>query len=230
MDETKEIDRERVRKDYLTGLSKKEISAKYGLSENTLKSWIRRYGWAAEKKGAPEKQRGAPRNNHNATGHGAPKNNQNAVRHGLFSKYLPDDESREIYEEVGGVAQLDLLWENICVLQTAILRSQKIMYVKDAEDKTSEIISEGAESTAWQHQQAWEKQGGFLQSLSRAQAELRNLIKQYDEMLHRNWNLATEEQQARLALVRAQTDKLTGNNQEIEDISEIEEEIYGSGE
>lgn len=43
-------------------------------------------------------------------------------------------------------------------------------------------------------------------------------------------NLGTEEQRARIAQMKAQTDKLTGNNQEIEDLDDIEGEIYGSGE
>lgn len=40
-------------------------------------------------------------------------------------------------------------------------------------------------------------------------AIIRAMIKQYDELLHRNWELATEEQKARIAQMRAQTDKLT---------------------
>ena len=40
--------------------------------------------------------------------------------------------------------------------------------------------------------------------------------------------MATEEQRARIAQVKAQTDKLTGNNQEIEDLEEIEGDIYGT--
>ena len=55
------------------------------------------------------------------------------------------------------------------------------------------------------------------------------MIKQYDELLHRNWDLASEEQRTRIAHMKAQTDKLTGNNQEIEDMDEIEGEIYGDG-
>lgn len=39
--------------------------------------------------------------------------------------------------------------------------------------------------------------------------------------------LDEEEQRARIDQLRAQTDKLTGNNQEIEDLDEIEGEIYG---
>ena len=69
---------------------------------------------------------------------------------------------------------------------------------------------------------------GELQE-ARAQGELRSLIKQYDEMLHKNWDLASEEQRSRIDHMKAQTDKLTGNNAEIEDMDEIEGDIYGAG-
>ena len=49
-------------------------------------------------------------------------------------------------------------------------------------------------------------------------------------MHHKNWEVASEEQRARIAQMKAQTDKLTGNNQEIEDLDDIEGEIYGSSE
>lgn len=37
-----------------------------------------------------------------------------------------------------------------------------------------------------------------MKAQARAQSELRGLIKQYDEMLHKDWDAATEEQKARL--------------------------------
>ena len=49
-------------------------------------------------------------------------------------------------------------------------------------------------------------------------------------MLHKDWEAASDEQRARITQIKAQTDKLTGNNQEIEDMEEIEGEIYGSSE
>lgn len=57
-------------------------------------------------------------------------------------------------------------------------------------------------------------------------------IKLADRMKALDWlsdhmNLATDEQRARIDHVKAQTDKLTGNNQEIEDMDEIESDIYG---
>lgn len=58
-------------------------------------------------------------------------------------------------------------------------------------------------------------------------------IKLADRMKALQWlsdhmNMATEEQKAKIAQMKAQTDKLTGNNQEIEDLDDIEGEIYGS--
>lgn len=59
-------------------------------------------------------------------------------------------------------------------------------------------------------------------------------VKLMDRMKALNWlaehmDLASEEQRTRIAHMKAQTDKLTGNNQEIEDMDGIEGEIYGDG-
>ena len=105
--------------------------------------------------------------------------------------------------------------------------------MKDQQDKTIEKIEEKTGNVIgekWEVQQAWDKQNEFLKAQARAQGELRALIKQYDEMLHKDWEAASDEQRARIAQIKAQTDKLTGNNQEIEDMEEIEGEIYGSSE
>lgn len=58
-----------------------------------------------------------------------------------------------------------------------------------------------------------------------AQFSLRNNFKGWND--RQPSELDQEEQRARIAQIKAQTDKLTGNNQEIEDLDEIEEEIYG---
>lgn len=57
-------------------------------------------------------------------------------------------------------------------------------------------------------------------------------IKLADRMRALDWiaghmDLASEEQKARIAQLRAQTDKLTGSNQELEDMDGIEGDIYG---
>lgn len=223
-------------KDYMAGMKYKEIAAKYGVTLNTVKSWKVRYGW--NKKGVHTKSKkvctqkkkpGAPKGNKNAVGHGAPKGNQNAVKHGLFSRYLPED-TREIFFSLDSADPLDLLWDQIKLAYTAIIRAQQIMHVRDREDKTSEKVGDSKGkivSEKWEVQQAWDKQASFLQAQAKAQKELTTMIKQYEELLHKNWKLATKEQKARIAQLRAQTQKITGEGIEVEDMSEIEAEIYG---
>ena len=121
---------------------------------------------------------------------------------------------------------LDILWDQVQIAYAAIIRAQSIMYVRGQKDVTITKIGhkdgETVTEERWEVQQAWDKQGNFLQAQARAQKTLEGLIKQYDELLHKNWELASEEQKARIAQLRALTDKLTGNNQELEDMDEIE--------
>ena len=154
---------------------------------------------------------------------------KNMEKYGFFSKYLPD-ETREIFSAIEQADPLDLLWHQIQIAYAAIIRAQRIAYVRDQQDKTVERIETKAGNVIgekWEVQQAWDKQNEFMKAQARAQSELRSLIKQYDEMLHKDWGMASEEQRSRIAQIKAQTDKLTGNNQEIEDMSESEAEIYG---
>ncbi|WP_425447753.1 phage terminase small subunit [Dethiothermospora halolimnae] len=204
-----------AKKDYLEGMKYKDIAKKYDVSLNTIKSWVKRYGWSKEKKqkGAHKKKKGAPLNNKNAVGHGAPSKNKNAEKHGFFSKYLPD-ETLSIVQEIKEKDPLDILWENIQIQYAAIIRAQKIMYVKDKEDttkvikKSKQYESELSQSSEieYEFQMAWDKQANFLKAQSRAMSELRSMIKRYDEMLQSD--LATEEQKLRIEKLKADIEKV----------------------
>ncbi|HBF0843862.1 TPA: phage terminase small subunit [Clostridioides difficile] len=202
--------KEKVKQDYLKGMKQKEISAKYDISLNTLKSWIKRYNWASEKKkSAPKNKRGAPIGNKNATG---PPGNKNAEKFGFFSKYLPE-ETQDLINEINNKDKLDILWEQITIQYAAIIRAQKIMYVKDKEEMIKELkkheSTENGEKIEYEFQFAWDRQASFLNAQSRAMSELRSLIKQYDEMIHKDWNLATEEQKARVEKLKCEVDNLS---------------------
>lgn len=220
---------ELAEQDYMNGMKYKDIAEKYEVSLNTVKSWKTRHGW--NKKGCTQKKKkGAHKNtisqlgNRNATG---PKGNKNAERYGLFSKYLPD-ETLDIMKSIDKINPLDLLWDQIQIAYTAIIRAQRLAYVKNQEDKTIEQVEvkQGKiQGAKWEVQQAWDKHNNFMRAQARAQSELRNLIKQYDEMLHRDWELATEEQKARVAKIKAEA--RIGGDDEVEYIDDIEGEIYG---
>ncbi|MCU6148714.1 helix-turn-helix domain-containing protein [Clostridioides difficile] len=215
--------KEKVKQDYLKGMKQKEISAKYDISLNTLKSWVKRYNWSKEKKkGATIKKRGAPFYNKNSVGHGAPKENKNAEKFGFFSKYLPE-ETQDLINEIKNKDKFDILWEQITIQYAAIIRAQKIMYVKDKEEMIKELkkqeSTENGEKIEYEFQFAWDRQASFLNAQSRAMSELRSLIKQYDEMIHKDWNLATEEQKNRVEKLKCEVDNLkksdTGDDSKI---------------
>ena len=213
----------------------KDIAAELQVSEEQIRKWKNQDKWdkvtLPNAKGNVTNHKGAPAGNQNAVGHGAPKQNKNAEKYGFFSKYLPE-ETVSIIQEMP-TDPLDVLWDQIQIAYAAIIRAQQIMYVRDRDDMTTTKIEEGygEKSTRekWEVQQAWDKQGNFLQAQARAQSELRSLVKQYDELLHKRWDLATEEQKARIAQIRAQTDKLKGtdNDAALNRLDEVLSEIKG---
>ena len=220
---------------YRKGIKLVEIASQLNLPEGTVRRWKCTHKWDSERSDRNSersvKNRGAPKGNKNAADYGAPKQNKNAEKYGFFSKYLPE-ETVSIIQEMP-TDPLDILWDQVQIAYAAIIRAQSIMYVRDQKDVTITKIGhkdgETVTEERWEVQQDWDKQGNFLQAQARAQKTLEGLIKQYDELLHKNWELASEEQKERIAQLRAQTDKLTGNNQELEDMDEIEGDIYGSG-
>lgn len=72
-----------ARKDYFEGLKQKEICAKYDISINTLKSWIKRYKWSDEKRnrGAPKNRRGAPFDDDNKDTRDSKKHKSRLIKH-----------------------------------------------------------------------------------------------------------------------------------------------------
>ncbi len=204
---------------YLSGMKLVEIANQLQLSEGTVRSWKNRGRWGCDRNAALQrnecnvaKKRGGKKGNKNAVNNngGAPIKNSNAEKHGLFRKWLPE-EAVSIIEEMP-CDPLNILWDQIQIAYAAIVRAQKIMYVRDQEDKTVERIGESSGDTSssekWEVQQAWDKQATFLQAQARAQKTLEGMLKQYDELLHKRGDLATEEQRARIDKLRAETVKL----------------------
>ena len=190
---------------YLEGKKLVEIASQLNLPEGTVRRWKCTHKWDNErserKSERSERKKGGQPGNKNATG---PPGNKNAEKYGFFSKYLPE-ETREIFSAIEQADPLDLLWHQIQLAYAAIIRAQRIAYVKDQQDKTIERIEEKSGNVIgekWEVQQAWDKQNDFLKAQSRAQSELRSMIKQYDEMLHRNWEMATEEQRVRIEAMK----------------------------
>ena len=203
---------EQAKEMYLQGQRLVEIASQLNLPEGTVRRWKCTHKWENER--SDKKSERSPKKKKEALSQeiknssGGPPGNKKAEKYGFFSKYLPE-ETREIFLRLTMADPLDLLLHQIQLAYAAIIRAQRIAYVKDQQDKTIEKIEEKEGNVIgekWEVQQAWDKQSNFLKAQARAQGELRSMIKQYDEMLHKNWDAASEEQRVRIAQMKAQTD------------------------
>lgn len=123
--------RKRVIGDYKKGAKPKELSEKYNVNINTVKSWINRYKSkhpsVAPAASAPRRV-GAPKGNTNAIGNcgGAPYGNTNALKHGGYSKIYwdtLDEEEKRMIEEMDYDGE-KLLIDEISLLS---VRERRIM-------------------------------------------------------------------------------------------------------
>ncbi|AKC65575.1 phage terminase small subunit [Bacillus altitudinis] len=216
-------------KDYVKGMKYKDLAEKYGVSINTIKSWKKRHGWK-RKKGAPKDKsvhtkKGGQPGNKNAAGNsgGAPARNQNAKTHGLYSKHLPA-EAFEIMQDIQEFSPVDLLWEQIQIQFTAIVRAQKIMFVESKDEmikelkKKKSIVSDSTdiEEEEYEFQFAWDRHATFLNAQSRAMAELRSLIKQFEGLAHEKDERRLKLKQMRLNIDRtkAEVKRLTNDKED----------------
>lgn len=203
---------------FYKGMKLKDIASRLEVPEGTVRRWKNTYKWNSEcsDKKANVRKRGGQIGNKNAVGgnQSAPLRNHNAEKFGFFRKYLPE-ETVSIIEEMPK-DPLDVLWDQIQIAYAAIIRAQQIMYVQDRDDKTIERIEEKDGNVCgekWEVQQAWDKHGNFLQAQARAQKTLESMINKYDDLLHKNWELATEEQRARIERIKADTERIKGGEQ-----------------
>ncbi|MCP3741450.1 phage terminase small subunit [Rossellomorea sp. BNER] len=215
--------------DYVKGMKYKDIAEKYEVSINTVKSWKKRYGWnrdrgAPKEKGVHTKKRGAPKGNINAKGNkggAAPKGNSNAVTHGFFSKYLPE-ESLNILKEIQERSPSDMIWDQIMIQYTAIIRAQNIMFVKSKEEMVKEIKKKKTNSgdnyetfeEEYEFQFAWDRHATFLNAQSRAMSELRSLIKHFDEIANTDDERRLKLEQMKLGIkkTKAEVDKIANDD------------------
>jgi uncharacterized protein YjcR len=224
-------------KDHNGNIQNREISNLLDTPEKTISGWKVKDKWNEKLNGVlqtkirstpkEKRQRGAPKGSKNALGNkggpGGPIGNKKAETFGFFSKFLPKD-TLEIIKAIDEKDPLDIIWENIQIQYAAIIRAQNIMYVESKEEmikeikKKKELYSENSECNEieYEFQFAWDRQATFLNSQSRAMSELRSLIKQYDEMLHKNCDLATEEQKLRINKLKADIENSGGNNKDNE--------------
>lgn len=133
---------------------------------------------------APQKKRGYARTASNAP----------------WLKYLPDDVV-EIMRKMELADPLDILYDQIRLQWTMIIRAQEIMYVADQTDIDKFKTTSSMESDSWEVHTSWDKYGKFMQTMSAAQKELRFLIQQFMDIAP-----VEDERRARIKAIEATTE------------------------
>ncbi|MFY0147798.1 phage terminase small subunit [Bacillus cytotoxicus] len=243
---------ELAQEDYMQGMKYKELAEKYEVSVNTVKSWKTRYKWdrksvhtkdekvrTQKKTGAPIGNKNAVGNsgnknpkwgNKNAVGHGPPKGNDNAVTHGFFRKHFPEDVA-DLAAEIMEKNPIDMLWENITIQYTAIIRAQRLMFVESKDEMIKELKKSKYDilpdkekgfiqvptEEEYEFQFAWDRHATFLNAQSRAMSTLSSLIRDFDKLAN-----IDDERRAKLHLINAQIDKI---RKELKDENPAEDKI-----
>lgn len=230
-----------IYKEHEGKISSKEIAEILNEKINNVNTWRVKDKWSKK-----FNKVGAPYGNQNAVGNkggGAPEANQNARTYGWYSKYYPTSSRNLIKEaEEAGGTLLDILWAQIMTQWAAIIRAQKIMHVtnkkemikevkrhkeKSTESSTAKKTSSSSETEIeWEFQFAWDRHATFLNAQSRAMAQLTNMIKKYDDMLHANWDTVTEEQKLRVEKVRTHIEEYKIKKEHTEKKIELEKERF----
>ncbi|MNT24709.1 hypothetical protein D3C72_1602000 [compost metagenome] len=147
------------------------------------------------------------------------------MTHGFFRKYFPDD-ALEIMEQIADRSPLDMLWDQITIQYTAILRAQQIMHVtgkdeiiKELKKRKFEVVNSGTRKEPvfeqilteeeFEFQFSWDRHATFLKAQSQAMSTLQGLIKRYEEMCRQDY--ADEEQKLRIQKLKGEVDKISGN-------------------
>lgn len=252
-----------IYKEHKGNIKLSEIAEMLLEKPSNIRSWKRIDEWDSKlpKVGAPKGNKNAKGNKGNKNAKGAPEGNVNSVKHGGYmsnERYI--EKMKNILpkslintmNQLDNESTLDKLWRNIIMLDAKIANAYKIIEVKNSKDHDKEIKKQDEDFIEHEILFASEKEIKAGSAISKMKDSLSKMIKTYEELLNKDWDLATEEQKARIRkikqdtaylkakteqskeehkvkidLIKAQTNKLTGDNQEVEDTSDIESEIYG---
>jgi Uncharacterized conserved protein len=191
----------------------KWIADELGVSPEMVRKWKHYYDWENREDPRP----GAPLGNKNAVGNkgGAPKGNANAVKHGMYRKFMPQDEEfLEVYDLAAEEDPLEMLWRSIVTQFAAIIRAQKLMFVRDQDDITKVLKKErqGPRFTEreWEFQFPWDRYASYLKAQAAAISALNSSIRQF-----LNAAPESDERRTKIELMRAQIDKVKAETKAI---------------
>ena len=231
---------------YLQGTKLVEIASQLNLPEGTVRRWKSTHRWDSERSDkkserSEKRKRGAQPGNKNSSG--GPPGNKKAVTTGEFETLLfdcLDPEEQRLAQAVPEDKQA-LLMQEIQLLTVRERRMLKrIDLLRNSLNDSGVASGDETGMTAVGHRKGTEKDKetdlleyrgklGQIQNIEDALTRVQARKQAAIDALHRYGvdDARLEIEMKRLDLAEM---KLTGQGQEIEDLEEIEGEIYGSGE
>jgi phage terminase small subunit len=213
-------------KEHNGNISNKEIARILNEKLVNINNWRTQDKWAKRLNKV-----GAPYGNQNAVGNsggGAPKGNYNGFKYGKYTARIPFA-VKTIMEELDIEDPIEKQWRSICLQEARIIHMQDIMHVDDRNDLTIDVkkVTGGKNpSIEYEIQYAWDKESNLINTLSRANATLTKMLKDYVEMVHANWDTATEEQKLRIEKMRAHIDEYKAKIEHNKKKLELEKERF----
>lgn len=229
-------EKEKIKIDYINGIKQKEICDKYDISINTLKSWIKRYKWAEEKrnKGAPKNKRGAPLDDYNKASEDSKKHksrltrssyplqarpgNKNAVKTGefetIFFDTLEEDELNLIRNIE--IEKKKLLDQEIQLLTVRERRMLKRIELLKEKEMTLVSTKSGVEKGMDTELNEYEANLGQIQSIEEALTRVQDKKQKAIDSLHK---FELDEQKLELTVMKFELEvmKQGGQEDEVED-------------
>ena len=103
------------------------------------------------------------------------------IKNAPWLKYLPEDVV-EMMKSMEEANPIDILYDQIRMQWSMIIRAQEIMYVSDQLDTDRFKTKSSMDSDTYEVHTAWDKHGKFMNAMATAQKELRFLIQQFMEL------------------------------------------------
>lgn len=201
-------------------ISPKEIAAELGEKVTNIRTWKNKDKWESR---LPKNKGGAPKGNLNNLKHGNYCSVNKFMDKGFLKNYIPKA-TRNIISGIAeeGISALDMLWDSIVLCYAGIIRSQNIMHVTNKDEIKKVLKKEDFTPGKWgdhtmeeyEVQFAWDRQDTFIKSQSKAFKTLNDLIKSYEELLHKNWDMATEEQRVRIDVLKSKLNTDNGSKED----------------
>lgn len=198
-----------IYKEYKGNIKLSEIAEMLLEKPSNIRSWKRIDEWDSKlpKVGAPKGNKNAKGNKGNQKAQGAPRGNVNAVKHGGYmsnERYIEKMQNIlpksliNTMKTLDNESTLDKLWRNIIMLDAKIANAYKIIEVKNSKDHDIEIKKHDEDFIEHEILFAIEKEVKADTAIAKMKDSLSKMLKLYEEILNKDWDLATEEQKVRI--------------------------------